>query len=142
RFGDARRSRSVWSACVFSAAFPSQATLRRPGGSWRAPFRFSACIGTMQPLTAWSPGFSRSKPFEPPKGGTPNRPGFMESPHGFDAVHWDLERCTAGARRSSVANQSFDYFCPPAHELPTWMGLVRQQPTMHGRKVIVILLGC
>ena len=28
RFGDARQSRSVWSACVFSAAFPSQATIR------------------------------------------------------------------------------------------------------------------
>src|SRR5437762_3555834 len=28
RFGDARQSRSVWSACVFSAAFQSQATIR------------------------------------------------------------------------------------------------------------------
>ena len=26
--GDPRRSRSVWSACAFSAAFPSQATIR------------------------------------------------------------------------------------------------------------------
>src|SRR5439155_15178648 len=31
----------------------------------------------MKPLTAWSPGFSRSKPFEPPEGGTPNQPRFM-----------------------------------------------------------------
>src|SRR3989442_7774366 len=28
RFGDARQSRSVWSGCDFSAAFPSQATIR------------------------------------------------------------------------------------------------------------------
>src|SRR5439155_20415591 len=33
RFGDARRSRSVWSACVFSAAFPKQAPIR-----WRGRF--------------------------------------------------------------------------------------------------------
>ena len=31
RIADARRSRSVWSACVFSAAFPSQAASRRLG---------------------------------------------------------------------------------------------------------------
>src|SRR5580765_3369970 len=30
RFGDARLSRSVWSACVFSAAFPRQAAIRWP----------------------------------------------------------------------------------------------------------------
>jgi hypothetical protein len=47
-------------------------------GSWRAPFRFFACIGTMNPLTAWSPGFSLSKPFESPEGGTPNQPRFIE----------------------------------------------------------------
>jgi len=28
---------------------------------------------------------------EPPEGGTPNQPRFMESPHNFDAVHWDHE---------------------------------------------------
>src|SRR5437870_5528234 len=33
----------------------------------------------MQPLKGWSPGFIRSKPFEPPEGGTPNQPRFMES---------------------------------------------------------------
>ena len=33
-FGDSRRSRSVWSACVFSAAFPTQAAIRWPG-SWK-----------------------------------------------------------------------------------------------------------
>src|SRR5262245_33298193 len=38
-----------------------------------SPHFFLRCIGTMKPLTAWSPGFSRSKPFEPPKGGTPNQ---------------------------------------------------------------------
>src|SRR5688572_5900230 len=31
------------------------------------------CLASMQPLTAWSPGFSRSRRFEPPEGGTPNR---------------------------------------------------------------------
>src|SRR5258707_1053981 len=31
----------------------------------------------------WSPGFSRPKTFKPPKGGTPNQPRFMESPHDF-----------------------------------------------------------
>src|SRR3989442_531402 len=31
RFGDARLSRSVWSACGFSAAFPRQAAIRWPG---------------------------------------------------------------------------------------------------------------
>ena len=30
-FGGARRSRSVWSACGFSAAFPKQAPIRWPG---------------------------------------------------------------------------------------------------------------
>ncbi len=34
-FGDARQSRSVWSACVFSAAFPRQAAIRWPGCSWK-----------------------------------------------------------------------------------------------------------
>src|SRR5439155_12771874 len=42
------------------------------------PFVTSACIGSIQPLTAWSPGFSRSKLLEPPEGGTPNQPRFME----------------------------------------------------------------
>src|SRR6266568_5419123 len=39
------------------------------------------CIGTMQPLTAWSPGCTRSKPFKPPEGGTPNQPRFKERMH-------------------------------------------------------------
>ena len=30
RFANARQSRSVWSACVFSAAFPKQAPIRWP----------------------------------------------------------------------------------------------------------------
>ena len=46
RSGDARRSRSVWSACVFSAAFPTQAAIRWPG-SWKAPTPILACMGTM-----------------------------------------------------------------------------------------------
>src|SRR5438034_1250854 len=45
----------------------------------------------MQPLTARSPGFSRSERFEPPEGGTPNQPGFMESPLSFFRMHWDHE---------------------------------------------------
>src|SRR5437773_12419599 len=48
-------------------------------GSCKASTTLMPRLGTMKPLTAWSPGFSRSKPFEPPKGGTPNQPGFMES---------------------------------------------------------------
>src|SRR5216117_2932704 len=32
----------------------------------------------MKPLTAWSPGFGRSKPFGPPEGWTPNQPRFMD----------------------------------------------------------------
>jgi len=45
-FGDSRRSRSVCSACVFSAAFPTQAAIRWPG-SWKAPTPILACMGTM-----------------------------------------------------------------------------------------------
>ena len=41
----------------------------------------------------WSPGFSRSKSFEPPKGGTPNQPRFMERVNGGDA------RCDCEPRR-------------------------------------------
>src|SRR2546427_313411 len=60
-------------------------------GSWKAPMTLLPCIGTMKPLTAWSPGFSRSKPFEPPEGGTPNQPRLVESLHDFDAPHRDDE---------------------------------------------------
>src|SRR6266566_9240934 len=45
-----------------------------------------------EPLTAWIPGFSRPKPFEPPKGGTPNQPRFMGSLHVLIGAHWDHER--------------------------------------------------
>src|SRR5213592_3566891 len=44
---------------------------------------FDAAHWDHEPLTARSPGFSRPKPFEPPKGGTPNQPRFMESLHAF-----------------------------------------------------------
>ena len=47
RFGDARQSRSVWSACVFSAAFPRQAATRWPVGSWKASTTLMPRIGTM-----------------------------------------------------------------------------------------------
>src|SRR5206468_7448935 len=50
---------------------------------------FDAAHWDHEPLTARSPGFSRPKPFEPPKGGTPNQPRFMESHTDFDAAHWD-----------------------------------------------------
>src|SRR6266487_4457263 len=40
RSGDARRSRSVWSACVFSAAFPKQAPIRWPGWFIESPLSF------------------------------------------------------------------------------------------------------
>src|SRR6266542_2303857 len=58
------------------------------------PQDFVAVHGDHEPPTAWSPGFRRSKrfkPFEPPKGGTPNQPTFLENPHDFCAVHWDHE---------------------------------------------------
>src|SRR6266536_356236 len=45
----------------------------------------------MQPLTDWSPGFSRSKPFEPPEGGTPNHPRFIERLLSLLRMHRDLE---------------------------------------------------
>ena len=48
RFGDARPSRSVWSACVFSAAFPRQPTIRWRAGSCKAPFRFSHALAYAQ----------------------------------------------------------------------------------------------
>src|SRR5438876_8882282 len=54
-----------------------------------SPLSFFRMHWDHEPLTAWSPGFSRSKPFEPPKGGTPNQPWFMESPFGLATVHWD-----------------------------------------------------
>src|SRR5213083_2422500 len=52
---------------------------------------FDAAHWDHEPLTAWSPGFSRPKPFEPPKGGTPNQPRFMASLHAFFVAHWDQE---------------------------------------------------
>ena len=53
--------------------------LRTARPTWRfmeSAFRFLECIGSMKLLKAWSPGFSRSEPFEPPEGGTPNHPNF------------------------------------------------------------------
>src|SRR5437773_7334473 len=38
----------------------------------------------MKPLTAWRPGFSRSKQFEPPEGGTPNQ--LSTAFHKYDPV--------------------------------------------------------
>src|SRR5262245_43529192 len=78
------------------------------GRSWKAPFRlFSARIGTMNPLTAWSSGFSRSGDAQPPKGGTPYQRRFMESPLGMFAVHWDHEPAPAdpGAPASLLARR-------------------------------------
>src|SRR5437879_2110064 len=40
RFGDARRSRSVWSACGLSAAFPRQAAIRWPGRFMESAYVF------------------------------------------------------------------------------------------------------
>src|SRR5436190_24402595 len=55
------------------------------------PHAFFVAHWDHEPLTAWSPGFSRPKPFEPPKGGTPNKPRFMESLHSLLRMHWDHE---------------------------------------------------
>ena len=41
----------------------------------KSPFVFSACIGTMKPLTAWSPGFSRSEPSSRLKAGLQTNQG-------------------------------------------------------------------
>src|SRR5437762_2461539 len=54
-----------------------------------SPHDFDAAHWDHEPLTAWSPGFSRPKPFEPPKGATPNQPRFMESLHVIFGAHWD-----------------------------------------------------
>src|SRR6266516_333640 len=45
----------------------------------------------MKPLTAWTPGFSRSKQFEPPQGETPNQTRFMESLDAIFGADWDHE---------------------------------------------------
>ena len=60
-----------------------------------SPHDFDAVHRDHEPLTAWSPGFSRSKPFEPPKGGTPNQPRFMESPVGLATLNRSESPSTA-----------------------------------------------
>src|SRR5262245_28577711 len=72
----------------------------------KAALRYSACIGTMNPLTAWSSGFSRSGDAQPPKGGTPYQRRFMESPHDSVAVHWDHEPERVGLGRQGAADVS------------------------------------
>src|SRR5439155_24368080 len=71
-------------------------------GSWRAPFRFFACIGTMnreqvirhrQSAAGILPAVLFSE-WSQDAGSTL---GFMESTHGFDAVHWDHECRTSEA---------------------------------------------
>ena len=88
-----------------------RARARNSCGSWKAPLSFLRmhwdpeprfCLTLTRNLTltlrssiksrikskkssvasAWSPGFSRCKAFEPPEGGTPNQPWFMEINHG------------------------------------------------------------
>src|SRR5947207_2287947 len=57
------------------------------GGSWKAPFRFCACIGTMNhPLTRPSAALS---PSDGEREGMRGR--FMESPLSFLPMHWDHE---------------------------------------------------
>jgi hypothetical protein len=113
RFGDARQSRSVWSACVFSAAFPSQATIDDRAGSWRALFHFSECIGTLnlsvgrnlfgvQPSSA----FRRSGPATV---GTPKRR--------FKEGRISLLRCIGTMNRDSVLLLLIIIFSLSAHRL-------------------------
>src|SRR5438132_390984 len=45
----------------------------------------------MKPLTAWTPGSSRFKQFEPPEGGTPNQTRFIESLDAILGADWDHE---------------------------------------------------
>ena len=127
--GRSRRSRQG-AAEVSSAEFiPLPARCRQhPGVHGMPAFVTSACIGTINALTAWSPGFSRSKHFEPPEGGTPNQPRCMESaaasagaPHrvfGDAAEHgtqgacvwgfhrlWAFERAAAGASDTAAVRR-------------------------------------
>ena len=84
---------SVWSACVFSAAFPKQAAIRWPGMFMEIPLSLFRMHRDHEP--AWvvpsvrCPAFRRSVPA---KGGTPNG-WFMESLLSFLRMHWDHEPC-------------------------------------------------
>src|SRR5438309_588746 len=69
---------SVWSACVFSAAFPRQGGTRCLGRIMESPHDFDAVHWDHEPVwvvpSVWCPAFRRPGPA---KAGTPNR-RFME----------------------------------------------------------------
>src|SRR5437773_9501435 len=79
---------------------------------------FDAAHWGHEPLTARSPGFRRPKPFEPPKGGTPNQPRFMESLHANSGVHWDHEP------RAWSADLQVGAF-GARHTAPSWSSALR-----------------
>ena len=100
-------------------------------GSWRDPFRFLECIGTMNrsvgtPLV-WSPAFRRSGPA---KAGTPNG-RFMESPLSFLRMHWDHEP-RAVPRRTESADKS-DGFGESHRAALQTLRAVRRRPAVAKR---------
>src|SRR5438309_7682014 len=82
---------SVWSACVFSAAFPRQGGTRCLGRIMESPHDFDAVHWDHEPVwvvpSVWCPAFRRPGPA---KAGTPNR-RFMESLLGLATVHFGPE---------------------------------------------------
>src|ERR1051326_7195 len=81
RSRDVRQSRSVWSACAFSAAFNSLLRFGRPTVHGEPPFAFCACIGTMNRTTNFVLHMQH-------KVGT-GLIRFMESPLSFSkSMHW------------------------------------------------------
>ena len=71
---------------------------RNSCGSWKAPFRFFECIGTMNRVTPLgAPASCRRVAASGWRGRTGRRdagaprPSSWRAPYGFDAVHWDPE---------------------------------------------------
>src|SRR6266536_3979031 len=60
---------------VLGTARPTLRFMESPLSFFRMHWDHELVRGTSP---VWSPGFSRSKSFEPPKGGTPNQPRFIE----------------------------------------------------------------
>src|SRR5712671_2411045 len=54
-----------------------------------------------EPPSVWSPGFSRSEPFKPPKGGTLNQRRFMESLLSLLRMHCDHEPTPSPSQEGS-----------------------------------------
>src|SRR6266536_1158385 len=59
-----------------------------------------------EPRSVRSPGFSRSEPVEPPKGGTPNQSRFMESFHSLPLMPREHEPPRPRSSRRESAQSS------------------------------------